>query len=155
MFARLMHGGDSRLLLFLNALWPRAVGKAIAQHSRPVSFVTGTLTLATACPSWAAQLGQMNEELRAGINSFLGRRVVKKLRVRHAPNLILETGNSKLDTGKYELEAKDSKLETRNWKLEISGRCPESEGGDRVPVRERPAPQSRLRAPGRSKPQPR
>ena len=99
----------SRLAEVLRALWPRAVGKEIARHSRPISFVSGMLTLATACPSWAAQLSQMSEELRAGINSFLGKPVVRKLRVRHAPGLILETANGKLESGR-------SALETGNWR---------------------------------------
>lgn len=106
---RHMQGGDSRLVEVLSALWPRAVGKGIAQHSRPVSFVSGTLTLATACPSWAAQLGQMREEVRAGINGFLGRPLVKKLRVRHTPSLVLETGNSRLETGNSRLPSPDAK----------------------------------------------
>jgi hypothetical protein len=125
----------SPLVEVLAALWPRAVGKGIAQQSRPVTFVSGTLTLATACPSWATQLSQMSEELRAGLNSFLGRPVVKKLRVRHAPNLIFENGTSKLETrnwkletgkstskletGNRKLETGESKLETGNWKLEV------------------------------------
>ncbi len=108
--SRHMHRGDSRLVGVLTALWARAVGKGIAQHSRPVTFVSGTLTLATACPSWAAQLGLMSEELRAEINSFLGRPVVRKLRVRYMPGLVLENGDPKLETGDRRLEKGESKL---------------------------------------------
>jgi len=107
---RHMHDRDSRLLQVLSALWPLAVGKGIAQHSLPVSFVSGTLTLATACPSWAAQLGQMREEVRAGINSFLGRPLVRTLRVRHTPNLVLDSGESKVETCNGKLETRKSKL---------------------------------------------
>lgn len=71
------------LIEILAPLWPRVVGKGIAQQSRPVTFVEGTLTLATSCLSWTAQLRQMSEEIRAEINHFLGGPVVKKLRVRH------------------------------------------------------------------------
>lgn len=122
---RHMHDGDSRLLQVLSALWPRAVGKGIAQHSLPVSFVSGTLTLATACPSWAAQLGQMREEVRAGINGFLGRPLVRMLRVRHTPSLVLETGESKvgkLETGRPKLASPDLKpaLESVNLDPEIA-----------------------------------
>lgn len=110
---RHMQAGDARLVGVLSALWPRAVGKGIAQHSRPVSFVSGTLTLATTCPSWTAQLGQMCEEVRAGINGFLGRPLVRRIRVRHAPGLVLEkelqTGNWKLETGPSNLTSPDAK----------------------------------------------
>ena len=113
---RHMHD-DLRLVQVLSALWPRAVGKGIAQHSLPVSFVSGTLTLATACPSWATQLGRMREEVRAGINGFLGRRLVRKLRVRHTPSLVLEGGTSNLKTAKWKLENGNWKLENRESKL--------------------------------------
>ena len=77
---------NPRLVEILAPLWPRVAGKPIAQHSRPIAFGFGTLTLATPCPSWAAQLRQMAEELRAEINSFLGGPVVKQLRVQYVLN---------------------------------------------------------------------
>jgi len=91
---RHMHDSDSRLVEVLRALWPRAVGKGIAQHSRPVSFVSGILTLVTPCDAWAAQLGQMGEEVRAAINGFLGKPLVKKVRVRHVPSLVPRSDES-------------------------------------------------------------
>jgi hypothetical protein len=113
---RHMHDGDSRLLQVLSALWPRAVGKGIAQNSRPVSFVSGRLTMATACPSWAAQLSQMREEVRAAINGFLGKPLVKQIQIRHMPSLVLQTetpgvgrGNWELQTGQPNLALPDSK----------------------------------------------
>jgi predicted nucleic acid-binding Zn ribbon protein len=80
----------SHLVQVLTALWPQAVGKGIAEHSRPVEFVSGMLTLATPYRSWATQLGEMSEELRAHVNAFLGRPLVRKLRVRHVPDLVLK-----------------------------------------------------------------
>ena len=74
---------DPPLVEILTPLWPRVVGKTMAQHTRPVAFGAGTLTLTTSCTSWAAQLRQMAEEIRAQINNFLGGPVVKKLRVKH------------------------------------------------------------------------
>jgi len=78
---------DPVLLEILVPLWPRVVGKGIAQHARPVAFAAGTLTLATACPTWAAQLRHMAEEIRAQINNYLGSPIVKKLRVQHMPQM--------------------------------------------------------------------
>ncbi len=103
-FKRRLRLGGPNLVEILASLWPRLVGKPIAQHSQPVAFDAGTLTLLTNCPSWAAQLQQMPEEIQAAINSFLGEPVVKKLVVRHAPNLSAEAPNPK--------------PETRNWKVE-------------------------------------
>ena len=76
---------DPALVEILVPLWPRVVGKGIAQQARPVTFAAGTLTLATACPTWATQLRHLAEEIRAQINNYLGSPIVKKLRVQHLP----------------------------------------------------------------------
>jgi hypothetical protein len=81
-FKRQIHRSDALLLELLTPLWPRVVGKGIARQCRPVSFAAGTLTIATSCPTWAVQLRQLGEELRASTNRFLGSELVKKLRVR-------------------------------------------------------------------------
>jgi predicted nucleic acid-binding Zn ribbon protein len=73
------------LVELLAALWPRLVGKAIARQSWPVAFEAGTLRVATSCPTWAAQLRLLAEEMRAEINTHLGGPVVKKLHIRHEP----------------------------------------------------------------------
>jgi hypothetical protein len=78
---------DPALVEILVPLWPRVVGKGIAQQTRPVTFAAGTLTLATACPTWAAQLRHLAEEIRAQINNYLGSPIVKKLRVQHLPQM--------------------------------------------------------------------
>lgn len=80
-----------QLAELLASLWPRIVGQAMAQQSRPVRFAEGTLTLTTHCLAWAAQLRQMQEEIRAAINAFLGGSVVKKLRVEHILKPVADT----------------------------------------------------------------
>ena len=62
-------------------LWPCVAGKAMSEHCRPVAFKQGTLTLTTECSTWRTQLQQMAEEIRAEVNSYLGRPVVKRLKV--------------------------------------------------------------------------
>jgi hypothetical protein len=124
---RHLQGTGPRLVQVLSALWPRAVGKGIAEHSRPVSFLSGTLTLATACPSWATQLGQMREEVRAGINGFLGRPLVRNVRVRHTPSLVLDRGKGKDGTRNGKVEPARSKLTSPGSKpaLELTNLNPE------------------------------
>jgi hypothetical protein len=73
------------LVELLVPLWPRLVGKAIARQSRPAVFEAGTLQVVTSCPTWAAQLRQLTDEIRAEINDHLGCPVVKRLRVRYEP----------------------------------------------------------------------
>lgn len=87
LFRRQVQRADPQLIEILAPLWSRVAGKAIARHSRPITFESGTLTLLTSCPSWATQLRNMAEEIRAEINGFLGGAAVKKLRVQLAPDL--------------------------------------------------------------------
>ena len=104
-FKRHVRGSNPQLVEILAPLWSRVAGKGIAEHSRPVAFWSGTLTLSTPCPTWAAQLRQLAGEIVAAVNAFLGGVVVKKLEVRFAAELVLpenETRNSKM-----EIRAKD------------------------------------------------
>lgn len=75
------------LIEILAPLWPRVAGAAIARHSRPASFTFGMLTVETASDIWARQLRLMAEEIRAGINAYLGVRLVKQLQVRQSPRV--------------------------------------------------------------------
>lgn len=90
-FKRQMGRKDPRLIEILGPLWLRVAGSGIAENSTPIAFAAGTLTLETPCLSWAAQLRQMREEIRAEINNFLGCSVVKKIEVRVA----LDSGRAK------------------------------------------------------------
>jgi hypothetical protein len=65
----------------LTPLWSQVAGKALAKECRPVAFSAGTLTIATADPDWVAPLKQMADEIRAHVNKFLGRPVVRHLRI--------------------------------------------------------------------------
>jgi hypothetical protein len=65
----------------LAPLWARVAGKALARQCRPVAFSAGTLTLAADDADWAELLQQMAEEIRAHVNDFLGKPVVKHLRI--------------------------------------------------------------------------
>jgi hypothetical protein len=78
---------EPALLEILVPLWPRVVGRGIAQQTRPVAFAAGRLTLATSCPTWAAQLRHLAEEIRARINNYLGSPIVRKLCVEHRPQM--------------------------------------------------------------------
>ena len=65
----------------LAPLWSRVAGKVLAKECRPVAFSAGTLTLTTVDPDWVVPLQQMTEEIRAHVNNFLGRPVVRHLRI--------------------------------------------------------------------------
>jgi hypothetical protein len=78
---------DESLLAVLAPLWPSIIGKGIARQCRPVAFAAGTLTIATSCPTWAAQFRQLADEIRTCINRFLGGNLVRKLKVRVDPSI--------------------------------------------------------------------
>ena len=65
----------------LSPLWTRVAGQALAKECRPVAFSMGTLTLDALDPDWAEPLRQMAEEIRVHINNFLGKPVVKRIRI--------------------------------------------------------------------------
>jgi Dna[CI] antecedent, DciA len=104
-FKRQMGRKDPRLVEILGPLWLRVAGSRIAENSRPVAFVAGTLTLETSCLSWAAQLRQMREEIRAEINNFLRCSVVKKIEVRVA----LDSGLPKPEMSRIKFPVSDPK----------------------------------------------
>jgi len=82
LFRKQIRRAEPHLLDILLPLWPRIAGKTMAKHSQPAFFASGVLTLATDCATWGTQLRQMTEEIRAGINGFLGQPIVKKLRIK-------------------------------------------------------------------------
>ena len=88
-FKRQVQRVDPRLVEILAPLWPKVAGPAIAQQSQPDAFAAGTLTLAAADPSWARALAAMSEELRDKVNAYLGRPVVRALRIRKVQKLSL------------------------------------------------------------------
>jgi hypothetical protein len=86
---------DPRLVEILAPLWSQVAGPGIARRSEPVAFGAGTLTLAAADPSWVGALAGMAEDLRSKINAFLGRPVVKAVRIRE----VVELAHSDLGAG--------------------------------------------------------
>jgi hypothetical protein len=65
----------------LTPLWGQVAGKALAKQSRPTAFSAGTLTLATTDPEWTVPLRQMADEIRTHVNRFLGKPVVRQVRI--------------------------------------------------------------------------
>jgi len=82
LFRKQIGRAEPHLLEILIPLWPRIAGKIMAQHSQPAFFASGVLTLNTDSATWATQLRYMTEDIRAEINSFLGKPIVKKLRIK-------------------------------------------------------------------------
>jgi predicted nucleic acid-binding Zn ribbon protein len=81
-FRKQIRRAEPHLLEILLPLWPRIVGKAMAQHSQPTFFASSVLTLATDSTTWSTQLKHLSEEIRLEINGFLGQPIVKKLRIK-------------------------------------------------------------------------
>ena len=84
LFKKQIGRSEPHLLEILTPLWPRIVGRIMAEHSQPATFACGMLTLCTDSATWAVQLRHMTEEIRGGVNKFLGQAIVKKLRIKTA-----------------------------------------------------------------------
>ncbi len=87
LFKHHVRRAEPQLAEVLEPLWARVAGRAIAEHSRPVAFGSGALTLEASCETWAAQLRQMHAQIAEAVNGFLGAPVVKALEVRVARDL--------------------------------------------------------------------
>lgn len=81
-FKRHARRGNPPVVEMLAPLWGRVTGKAVAAQTRPVAFQAGRLTLATASPTWAAELGELRGQILEAVNACLGAPVAKELRVR-------------------------------------------------------------------------
>ena len=103
----------------LAPLWIRVAGKALAKECRPVAFSGGTLTLATEDGDWAEPLQQMAEEIRAHVNNFLGKPVVKHLRILCAGKLN-HRGASRWRPENLPV----SKPNRKDWPGKVSGLAP-------------------------------
>lgn len=77
-----VRGERAPVLAALTGVWPHVAGKAIAEQARPLAFSAGTLTLGVCCPTWAAQLKGLREEIRDAINQTLGRKLVRQVRMK-------------------------------------------------------------------------
>jgi hypothetical protein len=102
-FKRHVQRTGSQLVEVLAPMWAQVAGRAVAEHSRPVAFWSGTLTLATPSDTWAAQLRLLAPEILEAVNAFLGGAVIKELRVNLVPGLA---------PSKFELRG--SQIETRD-----------------------------------------
>ena len=102
-FKRHARRNDPQLIEILAAMWGRVAGKAVAEHSWPVAFWSGRLTIATPCSTWATQLRELGDEIRAAANTVLGGEAVRELRVRLAPS---ETA-PRSETRKADVETAD------------------------------------------------
>ncbi|MGD0012462.1 MAG: DUF721 domain-containing protein [Terriglobia bacterium] len=104
----------------LAPLWTRVAGKALARQCRPVAFSAGTLTLATDDADWAEPLQQMAEEIRAHVNDFLGKPLVKHLRILR----VGKVGRSNRAQRRPE-NLPVSKPNRKDWPGKVSGVAPD------------------------------
>jgi len=124
----------------LAPLWIQVAGKTLAKQCRPVAFSGGTLTLATDDADWAAPLQQVAEEIRAQVNNFLGKPVVRRLRISRL---------ARLDRGdrppRWPENLLASKTHRKDWRGKVPGAAP-----GLTQVKGRPSAKSVGRKPGKA-----
>ena len=60
-------------------IWDHAVGKTIAQHTRPAAFKGHLLQVNVSSSSWLYQLNFLKKELIEKINTALGKPLVREM----------------------------------------------------------------------------
>ena len=124
----------------LAPLWIQVAGKVLAKQCRPVAFSGGTLTLATDDADWAKPLQQVADEIRTHVNNFLGKPVVKRLRILRLGKL------NRSDRPPWPLEnLLVSKPHRKDWRGKVSGAAP-----DLAQVIGRPCGKNSGRKPGKA-----
>jgi hypothetical protein len=78
--------GTGLALAEITAVWPEAVGEAVARQAWPLRISRdGTLHVATASSTWAFELDRLSPEIEARLASLAGAAAPKKLRFRVGP----------------------------------------------------------------------
>jgi predicted nucleic acid-binding Zn ribbon protein len=67
-------------MAWLSSAWPTIVGKALAEHVRPVRCQSGSLELAADGKPWQRQLESMKREICVRINQAWGGKLVSEVK---------------------------------------------------------------------------
>ncbi len=79
-------GGTALALTEITAVWPKAVGEAVAREAWPLRVARdGTLHVATTSSTWAFELDRLSPEIEEQLRVLLGSSTPKKLRFRVGP----------------------------------------------------------------------
>lgn len=86
-------GGETTLALSrITAIWPDAVGQAVARQAWPLRLARdGTLHVATASATWAFELDRLSPQVKERLTALLGAGAPQSLRFRVGP--IPESGH--------------------------------------------------------------
>ena len=103
---------DAIPLASITAVWPDAVGEAVARKAWPLRVSRdGTLHVATASATWANELGLLQDQIRAALSARLGDATPTGLRFAAGP--IPEPGASEATTAAVVTEAPEVPPEIR------------------------------------------
>jgi hypothetical protein len=79
-------GGVGLALTEITAVWPQAVGEAVARQAWPLRVARdGTLHVATSSATWAFELDRLAPEIEGRLGTLLGASAPAKLRFRVGP----------------------------------------------------------------------
>jgi predicted nucleic acid-binding Zn ribbon protein len=80
-------------MAWLSSAWPTIVGKALAEHARPLRCQSGCLELAADGKPWQQQLESMKREICIRINQAWGGRLVREVKFTSAGNSLPVQGS--------------------------------------------------------------
>ena len=65
--------------------WPEIAGQDIARNAEPTSLKEGVLRIRTTSPTWATEMSYLANDIKARVNTSLGREVVREVKVWTSP----------------------------------------------------------------------
>jgi predicted nucleic acid-binding Zn ribbon protein len=72
---------DQSAVAVLMSEWSQIVGRDIADHVTPVTFLDGELTLQAESTTWATQVRLLLPQVHAAVDERVGRSVVRSIRI--------------------------------------------------------------------------
>ena len=112
-------GGAGAALAEIVAVWPQAVGAAVARQAWPLRVGRdGTLHVATASSTWAFELDRLSPEIHERLSALAGSAAPTKLRFRVGP--IPEPGGPLEGSGNAPAELLETTPETASEAAELA-----------------------------------
>jgi predicted nucleic acid-binding Zn ribbon protein len=74
--------------------WTEVVGPDVAAHAEPTSLRAGVLRIRADSPVWAHEIGYLVEDIKARLNSHLGKEAIEEIRIWSGPSKTAGAGSS-------------------------------------------------------------
>lgn len=81
-FLHQMGAPPARTLTSLESMWPKIVGPALAERTRPIEVIDGVLVIGCDDGSWGSQIGWMDSQIRQRFADTFDGAQIRRIQVR-------------------------------------------------------------------------